>query len=107
VRVGGDADKIETTTFKVGSDSPYKDPTRLVGDVNDDTYILLDDALMIINHAGEPSLTDDSLQAADVNGDTYVLLDDALEIINYSADVSVNPYSLGTKTLADKTNTVQ
>jgi hypothetical protein len=104
VRVGGDADKIETTTFKVGSDSPYKDPTRLVGDATGDSYVNMADASAIISDfTGAKSLSGDDKQAADATDDGFVNMADASSVISYftgGSDV------LGTKTLADKENLV-
>jgi hypothetical protein len=104
VRVGGDADKIETTTFTVGSNSPYKDPTRLVGDATGDGYINMTDVSVIISdYLGEESITGDDKQAADTTDDGFVNMTDVSVIIS---DYLGEDDTLGTMTLADKTNIV-
>jgi hypothetical protein len=105
VRVGGDADKIETTTFKVGSDSPYTNPARLVGDATNDGFINTADASVIISdYLGETNLAGDDKQAADATDDGFVNTADASVIIS---DYLGETDTLGTMTLADKKNIVE
>lgn len=103
VRVGGDGN-IDTATFTVSNTtpSPYNNPTRLLGDVDNDTEINMGDTVGIIGEFLEAgTLTGDDLQAADTDEDLEVNMGDTVAIINYF----LNPESadLGTKTLADRT----
>ena len=103
VRVGGDGN-IDTATFTVSNatPSPYDNPARLLGDVDNDTYINMADAVGIIGEFMTPgTLSGDDLQAADTDDDLYVNMADTVGIIDYF----MNPDSaaLGTKTLADRT----
>lgn len=59
--------------------APYK-----LGDVNDDTYVDTDDALLILrSYVGTYTLTDKQKQAADVNRDKLIDTDDALLVLRY------------------------
>lgn len=60
--------------------APYK-----LGDVNDDTAIDSDDALLVLKHSVHLVTLDPTPQlAADVNKDTHIDSDDALLILKYS-----------------------
>lgn len=78
VYMGGDG-QVYSTNFKVGNASSV-----LVGDVNQDDSIDLDDATAVVKHYMEMNtLTGDALIAADANGDESVDLDDATCIVKY------------------------
>lgn len=100
VRIGGDG-SLTTAMFTVGgADSPYDDPTRLLGDVDNDEHINMADTEGIINHfLKAEELTGDDLQAADTDEDLHVNMADTEEIINYFLKTDT---VLGTKTLADR-----
>lgn len=60
---------------------PYK-----LGDVNADTNIRVDDALLVLNYLAQNTvLTSNQMAAADVTGDNNVRVDDALKILNFIA----------------------
>lgn len=78
VYMGGDG-QVYSTNFKVGNASSV-----LVGDVDQDDSIDLDDATAVVKHYMEMNtLTGDALIAADANGDESVDLDDATCIVKY------------------------
>ena len=59
---------------------------RLLGDVNGDGTIMVDDATLVQKHAaGLVTLTGDDFKVADTNGDGQVLVDDATLIQKYAA----------------------
>jgi hypothetical protein len=95
VRVGGDADKIETTTFKVGGTTAEK---VLVGDANQDGEVTTSDSSQVMMYAasmaasavkdGEKSF----YAAAYCNGDGEVSTADSSQIMMYAASMSsANP----------------
>lgn len=103
VRIGGDGN-LYSEIFEVkgeAGDSPYYDDgTRLVGDVEKDGTIALDDATMILTELVKSTVTDkDTLQAMDVIDDGSIALDDGTAVLQHL--VSANDY-LGTKTIAEK-----
>lgn len=93
------------TTFG-GSNNPWADSTRLLGNTNDDDAVDLSDISPIIKHAtGVAVLTEEKLQAADTSDDGAVDLSDISPIIKYSTGVSSNVD--GKKTIADKSKYVE
>ena len=101
VRVGGDG-HIDKAEFTVGGESPYENPARLLGDVDNDTYINMADTDGIIGEfLSAGTLTGDDLQAADTDEDLFVNMADTDAIIAYFLDATTA--DLGTKTLADRT----
>lgn len=105
VRVGGDAE-FEQTTFTVpGGDSPYTDPTRLLGDVAKNNAIDMADASAICDHyLNVALLTGDDLHAADTTDNGVVDMSDVSVIAEDYLGIAD---TLGTKTLADKVKVVE
>lgn len=78
VRIGGTDGSIQKTTFGKAAS------TRLLGDVNSDTTIDVNDASMVVNHVlGVEVLTGDNYTAADANVDTTVDVNDASKIVDF------------------------
>ena len=64
------------------------EPEFLLGDVNGDGKILVDDATLVQKHvAGLITLTGNALKAADANGDGVIMVDDATQIQKYAAGI--------------------
>lgn len=104
VRVGGDG-TIAYAMFTVSTapDNPYKNSTRLIGDIDGNGSIGLSDAGLAINHElGTATLTGESLQAGDVDGNLGVGLSDAGYIISYELGTDTSTID-GKKTVADRT----
>ncbi len=113
VRIGGAAAGVVTekgflsTTFtygKSGSESPYENPDRLLGDVDDSGDLGLDDAVVVISYAvdGETDLIADvdTASAADTDESGDLGLDDAVVLISYAVDGDESV--LGTKTIGER-----
>jgi hypothetical protein len=57
----------------------------LVGDVNEDGVVSIDDVSVLLSHVlGNTSLTGQSLINADVNGDGVISIDDVSTLLNMS-----------------------
>lgn len=68
------------------NDGDAPEPGYMLGDVNGDGDILVDDATLVQKHAaGLETLTGAALKAADVNGDGEVNVADATQIQKYAA----------------------
>ena len=114
VRIGGMeksttyANGFISTTFtygKSGSDNPYADSKRILGDVTGDGVVNLSDTTPVLQKsAGQLALSGETLQAADANDDGVVNLSDTTPILQKAAgQASVID---GVKTIATKTNYV-
>lgn len=65
-------------------DPPFDEPDALLGDVNDDGVIDIEDAVSVIGHVnGQKALTDDEASRADVDGNGVVDIEDAVAIISH------------------------
>lgn len=92
------------TTFG-GSNNPYADSTRLIGDVNGDKSVDLSDLEPIVRYAANlGELTGESLQAADPTDDGSADLSDLEPIVKYSANLE--SVIDGVKTIATKSKYV-
>lgn len=103
VRVGGDG-TIERCTFVVGGgDNPYyNDGTRLVGDVNNNGAVAVNDSSqMMKNIASGDALDKDTIQCMDINDNGAVAVNDSSELVKYLATGNTD---LGT--IAEKENFV-
>jgi hypothetical protein len=100
VRVGGDADKIETTTFKVGGTTAEK---VVVGDANQDGNVTAADATQVALYAASVSAATvvegekSYYAAAYSNGDNVVTAADATQIAMYAASLSTANALIGTE----------
>lgn len=114
VRVGGANATTENPTgfaagtFTVkgtGSDSPYTDPDRLLGDVDGSGDLTLDDAVVIISYdvdGDTDAIADiDTASAADVDESGDLTLDDAVIIISYDVDGDDSTLD-GSKTISQR-----
>lgn len=112
VRIGGMeksttyANGFISTTFtygKSGSDDPWANSKRKIGDVDGNELVELADANRILaRDAGLGTITGEDLQAADVDDNGLVELSDANQILARDAGLSVTADF--TKTVADKAN---
>lgn len=107
VRMGGNGE-LWTGTFEVPKatpDNPYKDSTRLLGDADDTSGINNFDAIQVADHLVENVvLKDEYLEAADANDDGVIDNFDPIAIADYIVENDTE--TLGTKTVAQKTNYV-
>ena len=110
VRLGGAevsdlyANGFVATTFG-GSNNPYANSTRLIGDVGGDGEVDLRDLDPIVRYVGNLNdLKGESLQAADTNDDKEVDLRDLDPIVKYVGNLSSSVD--GVKTIANKTQYV-
>ena len=102
VRIGGSTGRFYTGKFTVGT---VVTSDRILGDVNGDEKINVNDGAQIVNHALKTiTLTGDDLQAADANDDGKVNVNDGAQIVNYALK---NTSTIdGVKTIAEKQNVV-
>lgn len=109
VRVGGEAGTstaYKKAEFTVGSDSPYTDPERLLGDVDASGTINMADSQLIINFVVDSSvnpLIGDAYPAADADDKGTVNVADVQIIIN---DLQSDGQTLNGKKLKDKVSTM-
>lgn len=111
VRVGGaEATTTNATGYAAGhyveqSDSPYDNPDRLLGDVDDSEDIAPEDASAIMSYlvdSDDSVIVDtDSASAADVDESGDVSPEDAVAIMSYLVD-SDDSYVDETKTIGDR-----
>ena len=110
IRIGGDG-TLQRKAFKATAKStdpenPYKDSTRLIGDVDGVDGIDSADATLVLSAAlGMTTLTGEGLQAADVDNTNEVDSVDAVPILNYSLGIN-NDWVDGTRTVGQRTTFV-
>lgn len=112
VRIGGDG-TVTNAFFTVGGESPYTNPDRLLGDVDDSTDVTLDDAIAILSftvdedtEAMEENI--DTYSAADIDESGDITLDDAIGILAFTVDEDTEAYEgAGERTIADRAEAVE
>lgn len=65
---------LEGTLFSAGV---------MVGDASQDGDIMINDAVLIVDHLNGKELTGDALKAADASGDGEVMINDAVFVVDY------------------------
>ena len=108
VLVGNNDGTIDSGIFTVGGeddDNPYASSTRLLGDVDGNTFIEVTDSTQILaKDAGLSTLSGEDLQAADCDDNGFVEVSDSTQILAKDAGLS---YTVDfTKTIATKANYV-
>lgn len=64
--------------------------TGILGDVNNDGNIDIEDAVMVINHVnGQKALTDEKIKRADIDGNSDIDIEDAVAIISHVNGIKV------------------